>query len=92
VISRGARPDLAGSALAELRAAILLIVGGIDAEVLAHNRSALAQMTYEAHLKSVPCATHLFEEAGALEQVASLATAWFARHLGSTRADQAARR
>ncbi|HJS90781.1 MAG TPA: hypothetical protein VJ738_12525 [Steroidobacteraceae bacterium] len=81
VVSRGGRADLAGSALAEVRASTLLIVGGDDLEVLALNRRALAQLTCEARLEIVPGATHLFEEPGTLEQVASLAARWFERHL-----------
>jgi putative phosphoribosyl transferase len=81
VVSRGGRPDLAGSALADVRAPTLLIVGGDDREVLALNRRALEQLS-EARLEIVPGATHLFVEPGALEQVASLATSWFERHLG----------
>ncbi|MDE2050778.1 MAG: dienelactone hydrolase family protein [Gammaproteobacteria bacterium] len=81
VVSRGGRPDLAGSALAEVRAPTLLIVGGWDQEVLALNRHALAQLACEARLEIVPGATHLFEEPGTLEQAASLAARWFARHL-----------
>jgi putative phosphoribosyl transferase len=80
-VSRGGRPDLAAEALARVSAATLLIVGGQDTQVLGLNRSALAQMTCEAQLTVVPGATHLFEEEGALEQVASLAADWFARHL-----------
>lgn len=83
VVSRGGRPDLAGPALKKVRAATLLIVGGDDRQVLALNESALAQLSCEARLEIVPDATHLFAEPGALEQVASLAAAWFARHLGS---------
>jgi len=82
VVSRGGRPDLAGAALAEVRSPTLLIVGGDDFQVLHLNRQALAQLHCEAHLEIVPHATHLFEEAGALEQVAALAAQWFARHLG----------
>jgi dienelactone hydrolase len=80
VVSRGGRPDLAGAALAQVRAATLLIVGGDDREVLALNRKALAQLTCEAQLEVVPGATHLFTEPGALEQVASLSAAWFTSH------------
>lgn len=83
VVTRGGRPDLAGSALAEVRAPTLLIVGGDDRQVIALNRRALAQLTCEACLEMVPGATHLFEEPGALEQVASLASKWFERHLAS---------
>lgn len=81
VVSRGGRPDLAGSALAEVRAPTLLIVGGRDQEVLALNRHAQAQLACEARLEIVPGATHLFEEPGTLEQVAALAARWFVRHL-----------
>jgi dienelactone hydrolase len=80
VVSRGGRPDLAGAALAQVRAATLLIVGGDDREVLALNRKALAQLSCEARLEVVPGATHLFTEPGALEQVASLSAAWFTSH------------
>ena len=81
IVSRGGRPDLAGSALDEVRAATLLIVGGNDPEVLALNRAALERLKCEARLEIVANASHLFVEPGALEQVASLASAWFARHL-----------
>ncbi|MBB5016003.1 phosphoribosyltransferase family protein [Rehaibacterium terrae] len=82
VVSRGGRPDLAGDvALARVQAPTLLIVGGADREVLALNRQALAAMTASAELVVVPGATHLFEEPGALEQVARLAVDWFARWL-----------
>jgi dienelactone hydrolase len=84
VVSRGGRPDLAGAALADVRAATLLIVGGADREVLALNRQALAQLRCEARLEIVPNATHLFEEHGALEQVAALAAQWFAHYLKPT--------
>lgn len=80
VVSRGGRPDLAGAALAQVRAATLLIVGGHDTDVLALNRQALRQLTCEAKLEVVPGATHLFVEHGTLDQVASLAAAWFTRH------------
>lgn len=80
VVSRGGRPDLAGAALAQVRAATLLIVGGHDTEVLALNRKALEQLSCEAQLDVVAGATHLFAEPGALEKVASLAAEWFARH------------
>jgi putative phosphoribosyl transferase len=84
VVSRGGRPDLAGSALEEISAATLLIVGGRDREVLELNRRALARLAGTARLEIVPGATHLFEEPGALEQVASLAATWFVRHLHSS--------
>jgi dienelactone hydrolase len=84
VVSRGGRPDLAGRALAHVRAPTLLIVGGHDVEVLELNRAALAQLPAEKELVIVPGATHLFEEPGALDQVARLARDWFERHLTQT--------
>jgi putative phosphoribosyl transferase len=81
VVSRGGRPDLAGQALARVRAATLLIVGGEDTEVLRLNEQARTQLGAESELQVVPYATHLFEEPGALEQVAALARDWFERHL-----------
>jgi dienelactone hydrolase len=84
VVSRGGRPDLAGAALKQVRAATLLIVGGDDREVLALNRRALEQLGCEAQLEVVAGATHLFEEPGALAQVAALAAAWFTRHVRAT--------
>ncbi len=80
VVSRGGRPDLAGSALSHVAAATLLIVGGRDEEVLQLNRAALEALRCEKQLILVPGATHLFEESGALEEVSRLATAWFERH------------
>jgi putative phosphoribosyl transferase len=90
VVSRGGRPDLAGRALAQVRAPTLLIVGGHDVEVLELNRAALAQLRAEKELVIVPGATHLFEEPGALDQVARLARDWFERHLKRTKAVTAA--
>lgn len=81
VVSRGGRPDLAGPALPRVRAPVLLIVGGNDEPVLDLNRQAREQLRAETELAIVPGATHLFEEPGALEEVARLAAAWFARHL-----------
>jgi dienelactone hydrolase len=81
VVSRGGRPDLAGPALAEVKAPTLLIVGGRDAQVIELNKDAYAQMTCEKVLEIVPGATHLFEEPGALDKVARLAADWFQRHL-----------
>jgi len=80
VVSRGGRPDLAGPALSRVRAATLLIVGGNDTQVLALNRAALRQLRCEKELTVVSGATHLFVEPGTLEQVTTLATAWFSRH------------
>ena len=81
VVSRGGRPDLAGAALPRVQAPTLLIVGGRDEPVIEMNREALARLRCEKRLEIVPGATHLFEEPGALEEVARLAGAWFARHL-----------
>lgn len=81
VVSRGGRPDLAGAALRKVRAPTLLIVGGADREVLALNQAALAQLTCPKHLRVVSKATHLFEEPGALEEVARLSGEWFSRYL-----------
>ena len=84
VVSRGGRPDLAGDdALRRVRAATLLIVGGRDIEVLALNRHACSSLACTKALEVVPGATHLFEEPGALEQVAAHACEWFRRWLAS---------
>ena len=82
VVSRGGRPDLAGPALARVKAPTLLIVGGNDVPVIAMNREALAQLSAEKQLEIIPGATHLFEEPGTLEEVARMARDWFIRHLG----------
>jgi dienelactone hydrolase len=81
VVSRGGRPDLAGHALAQVRAPTLLIVGGNDEPVIEMNRTAMKQLNVETRLEIVPGATHLFSEAGTLEQVAALARDWFQRYL-----------
>jgi putative phosphoribosyl transferase len=81
VVSRGGRPDLAGAALIHVRAPTLLIVGENDGQVIELNRAALAQLRCEKQLMIVPGATHLFEEPGALDEVARLACDWFQRHL-----------
>jgi len=84
VVSRGGRPDLAGEALTKVRAPTLLIVGGNDGPVIGMNREAMARLGSagaEVRLEIVPGATHLFEEPGSLEEVAGLATNWFALHL-----------
>jgi putative phosphoribosyl transferase len=86
VVSRGGRPDLAGDALSRVEAPTLLIVGGHDTEVIQLNQRALGQLPGPRELAIVPGATHLFEEPGRLEDVAHLATAWFARYLGAVRA------
>ena len=81
VVSRGGRPDLAGPLLPGVRAPTLLIVGGNDTLVLDLNREAEAALRCETRLEIVPGATHLFEEHGALQQVADLARDWFISHL-----------
>jgi len=81
VVSRGGRPDLAGDALERVTAPTLLIVGGDDTQVLAMNEDAYSSLHCERALRIVRGATHLFEEAGALEKVAQTASEWFADHL-----------
>jgi dienelactone hydrolase len=83
VVSRGGRPDLAGQALPKVQAPTLLIVGGNDDIVIELNEMARDQMRCEVKLEIVPGATHLFEEPGALEKVAKLASDWFNAHLGA---------
>jgi dienelactone hydrolase len=81
VVSRGGRPDLAGDALPKVQAPTLLIVGGNDDIVIELNEQARDRMRCEVKLEIIPGATHLFEEPGALEKVAKLASDWFSRHL-----------
>jgi dienelactone hydrolase len=81
VVSRGGRPDLAGEALARVTAPTLLIVGEYDDVVIQLNREAFDQLNCEKRMDIVPKATHLFEEPGALEEVARLATGWFVEYL-----------
>jgi putative phosphoribosyl transferase len=81
VVSRGGRPDLAGDSLGEVKAPILMIVGGEDHAVIGMNVEALDALQCEKRLEIVPGATHLFEEPGALEEVSRLALAWFLQHL-----------
>ncbi len=81
VVSRGGRPDLAEAALESVTAPTLLIVGGRDEPVIELNRQAFNRLSGEHELQIVPGATHLFEEAGALNDVARLATTWFLDHL-----------
>lgn len=89
IVSRGGRPDLAGEALPRVRAATLLVVGSLDEDVLDVNEAARARMRCPAQLKVVEGATHLFEEPGALEEVAGLAGEWFALLLPAAGAAQA---
>jgi putative phosphoribosyl transferase len=81
IVSRGGRPDLAESALPLVSAATLLIVGEFDETVLRLNESAYKQLKCRKALAVVPRATHLFEEHGALEEVARLAADWFRKYL-----------
>jgi putative phosphoribosyl transferase len=81
VVSRGGRPDLAGVALSKVQAPTLLIVGANDDIVIALNEMARDQMRCEVKVEIIPGATHLFEEPGALEQVAKLASDWFSLYL-----------
>jgi putative phosphoribosyl transferase len=83
VVSRGGRPDLAGDALPKVKAPTLLIVGGNDDIVIELNEMARDKMRCEVKLEIVPGATHLFEEPGALEKVAKLASDWFVNHIGA---------
>lgn len=83
VVSRGGRPDLAGEALARVRAPTLLIVGSLDTEVIALNQAAAERLACLKELAIVPGATHLFEEAGTLDLAAGLAASWFRRYLAS---------
>lgn len=81
VVSRGGRPDLAMPFLKMVLAPTLLIVGGLDSDVLELNRQAFTRLAAAKELAVVPGATHLFEEPGTLDQVADLAQKWFSRHL-----------
>lgn len=83
IVSRGGRPDLAGEALSRISAAILLIVGGRDEQVIGLNQAAFAKIRCEKSLEIVPGATHLFEEPGTLDAASALARDWFLRHLVS---------
>lgn len=85
VVSRGGRPDLAGSALSRVAVPTLLIVGGEDHDVLELNRRAMVRMACHVRLEVVPGATHLFPEPGAMEEVAAMARDWFLRFLRDPR-------
>jgi putative phosphoribosyl transferase len=87
VVSRGGRPDLAGERLPLVEAPTLLIVGGEDRQVLSLNEAARKKLGGPSALEVIPGATHLFEEAGAMEEVAHLATAWFLKHAAEARHD-----
>jgi dienelactone hydrolase len=85
VVSRGGRPDLAGNALSQVQAPTLLLVGERDDVVIRLNESAQAKMRAAVRLMVIPAATHLFEEPGALEQVAAAARDWFVVYLAGDR-------
>ncbi len=84
VVSRGGRPDLAADYLPRVKAPTLLLVGGLDTEVIELNRMAMEQMSAEKKLVIVSGATHLFEEQGKLEEVAKLSAEWFLRYLNKS--------
>ena len=81
IVSRGGRPDLAGSVLPHVKAPTLLIVGGYDMPVIAMNEDALEQLRSLKRLEIIPEATHLFEEPGTLAVAAQLASEWFTHYL-----------
>ncbi len=81
IVSRGGRPDMAGSYLKDVKSPTLLIVGSLDGPVIDLNKDAKAQMQNVNKLEIVPGATHLFEEPGKLEEVAKIATKWFTQYL-----------
>jgi putative phosphoribosyl transferase len=83
IVSRGGRPDLAGAHLPHAAAPTLFIVGGADHPVIELNRAASARMTAPREIVIIPRATHLFEEPGALAEVARLAVAWFGSYLAA---------
>ncbi|MEJ8803192.1 dienelactone hydrolase family protein [Pontibacter sp. H249] len=85
VVSRGGRPDLADAVLPDVQTPTLLIVGGLDEPVLSMNRDAQDRMQCLKDLEIVPDATHLFEEPGALEMAAQLATDWFRKYLQASK-------
>jgi len=80
VVSRGGRPDLAGEALARVKSPTLLLVGGLDYQVIELNEAALAELECEKELVIIEGATHLFEEPGTLQQVCAEARRWFVEH------------
>jgi dienelactone hydrolase len=81
VVSRGGRPDLAGDVLEQVAAPTLLIVGGDDVPVIGMNQEAYDRLQCQKDLRIVPGASHLFEEPGTLEVVATMASRWFVDHL-----------
>jgi putative phosphoribosyl transferase len=83
IVSRGGRPDLAMDYLDKVKAPTLLIVGGNDRPVIAMNREAFGNLKCKKDMVVIPGATHLFEEPGALDEVARLAAEWFLKHMGT---------
>jgi putative phosphoribosyl transferase len=83
VVSRGGRPDLAGSYLTAVQAPTLLLVGSKDTQVIELNRRAFSLLRCEKQIEIIPGASHLFEEPGTLEKVAQLASQWFTRYLAA---------
>lgn len=83
VVSRGGRPDLATESFENIKAPILLIVGGEDKDVLQLNREVFNKLKGEKNLQIVPGAGHLFEEPGAMDQVIMLSIFWFKKYLSS---------
>lgn len=81
VVSRGGRPDLAGDIVSEVKAPVLLLVGSLDNGVIELNQIAFTQLKCEKRLEIIQGASHLFEEPGKLDEVASLAASWFTKHL-----------
>jgi len=81
IVSRGGRPDMVMLSLGMVKAPTLLIVGGADDVTITLNEQAYVNMSCEKDMVVIPRATHLFEEPGALEKVASLATSWFKKHI-----------
>ncbi|HEY9745127.1 MAG TPA: dienelactone hydrolase family protein [Oculatellaceae cyanobacterium] len=91
IVSRGGRPDLVGAALRNVAVPTLLIVGGADYQVIQLNKQALQQLCCEKELLIIPGATHLFEESGALEEVARASASWFIRFFGNAQSEPASR-
>ena len=91
VVSRGGRPDMAGDALPNVKAATLLIVGSLDYPVIQMNHEAYLKLNCEKEVRIVEGATHLFEEPGTLEQVADLAAQWFRKHFAPARSNETLR-
>lgn len=81
VVSRGGRPDLAGSALESVQCPTLLVVGGLDDIVIRLNEEAYAKLRCMKELRIIPGASHLFSEPGKLEQVAQISANWFCEHM-----------